>query len=76
MSKSLAPTPYVPLVAVLRSFPLRYIAEHTDIGKNRLHRLRSFPADIRLFELQRLADARFLRLRIDNPYGTARRKDT
>lgn len=73
MSKSLAPTAYVLVANILRSFPLRYIQERTGIGKNRLHRLREFPSDIHLSELQHLADGRFLRLRIDNPFGTARR---
>lgn len=76
MPKSIMPPPYDAVREVLNHFPLRYIEEHTAIGKNRLHSLRQAPFDIRLRELNRLMNARFLRVRIDNPYGVARRTAT
>ncbi len=69
-------TTYGRLQASLDRFPLRYIAEHTGVGKNRLHALRHEPGDIKLHELIALHDARFLTLMISDAAGTSLRKSS
>lgn len=69
-------TTYGRLKASLDRFPLRYIEEHTAIGKNRLHALRRCPADIKLHELVALHDARFLTVMISDASGTALRRSS
>ncbi len=52
---------------------LRYIEEHSGIGKNRLHALRRFPLDAKLYELLQLREARFITVELGKPPGVARR---
>jgi hypothetical protein len=52
------------LLDVLNKRTLRRIEQLTTIGKNRLHRLRSFPLDVRLHELLKMSNARMLDLTI------------
>lgn len=52
------------LLDVLNRQTLRRLAQLTTIGKNRLHRLRRFPLDAKLYELVRMANAGLLNLTI------------
>ena len=52
---------------------LRRLAHLTGIGKNRLHRLRHDPHDVRLSELIRLDRAKILTLTLSSPDGTTAR---
>ena len=63
----------VVLQECLLRFPLRYIAEHAGIGKNRLHALRRFPLDAKLYELLQLREARFITVELGKGPGVARR---
>lgn len=57
------------LMLALNALPLRKIAMATGIGKNRLHRLRTWPADAHLHELHKLSQAGMLRLVLSRQAG-------
>ena len=59
------------LMLALTALPLRKLATITGIGKNRLHRLRTWPGDARLWELHRLHTGGMLRLVVSRQAGQA-----
>lgn len=65
-------SPEAILMLALENQPLRRIAELTGIGKNRIQRLRSYPAKARLDELHRFADAGIIRFSINARNVTVR----
>lgn len=59
----------------LERFPLRYMADHTGIGKSRLHRLRHAPLMMKMHELVKLRDNRFIAFEISIPAGCGSRRE-